>query len=54
MCTSSRTSTTGVVIDPNAEPSRGTTEPMTELPGEASASKTRPLIGWTASSASAT
>ena len=53
-CTSSRTSATGEVIDASAEPSRGTTEPGTELPGEASASNTRSSIGSTASSASAT
>jgi len=53
-CTSSSTSTTGAVIDANAVHSRGTTEPGTELPGEPSASKTRPLIGSTAFSASAT
>jgi hypothetical protein len=54
MCTSSRTSATGEVIEENADPSRGTTEPGTELPGEASASKTRSSIGSTALSAAAT
>jgi hypothetical protein len=34
-------SATGVVIDANADPSRGATEPGTELAGEASASNTR-------------
>ena len=42
-CTSSRTSTTGEVIDENADPSRGTTEPGSELTGEASASNTRSI-----------
>ena len=41
VCTSSRTSTTGEVIDENADPSRGTTEPGIELAGEVSASNTR-------------
>ena len=41
MCTSSSTSTTGTVIDENAAANRGTTEPGTELVGEASASNTR-------------
>jgi len=54
MCTSSRTSATGEVIAENAELSRGTTEPGTELEGEASASNTRSSIGSTVSSASAT
>jgi hypothetical protein len=45
---------TGVVIEEKADPSRGTTEPGTELPGEASASKTRSSIGSIALSASAT
>jgi len=40
-CTSSSTSTTGEVIDEKAAPSLGTTEPGTELPGEASAANTR-------------
>jgi hypothetical protein len=53
-CTSSSTSTTGAVIDANAAPTRGTTEPGTELTGEASASNTRPSTGCTASSALAT
>ena len=43
-----------MVIDENADASRGTTEPGTELPGDASASNTRVPIGSTASSASAT
>jgi hypothetical protein len=45
------------VLEPglaSAAQSRGTTEPGTELPGEVSASKTRSLIGSTASNASAT
>jgi hypothetical protein len=41
-------------MDQNADPSRGTTEPGTELTGEASASNTRSPTGWTLSSASAT
>ena len=47
-------STTGVDIDANADPSLGTTEPGTELAGEASAPNTRSSIGSTASRASAT
>jgi hypothetical protein len=43
-----------VVIDASAVPSRGTTEPGTELTGDASASNTRAATGWTASSARAT
>jgi hypothetical protein len=35
-----------VVIEENADPSRGKTEPGTELPGEASASKTRTTGRW--------
>ena len=42
------------VIDQNADPSRGTTVPGTELAGEASASNTRLSTGCTASSAPAT
>ena len=53
-CTSSSTRTSGEVIDEKANPSAETTEPGTELPGEASASNTRWPIGSTASSASAT
>jgi len=53
-CTSSSTSTTGTVIDAKAKPSRGTTDPGTELAGEASASNTRSPTGSIASSASAT
>jgi len=52
-CTSSRASTTGEVIDSNAAPNRGTTEPGTELTGEASASNTRWPTGSTWSSACA-
>jgi hypothetical protein len=52
-CTSSRTSATGEVLDNRADPSRGTTRPAIELPGEVSASKTRRSIGSTASSAAA-
>jgi hypothetical protein len=47
-------STTGTVIDQNAKPSLGSTEPGTELTGEASASNTRSPTGCTASSAAAT
>ena len=43
-----------MVIDASADPSRGSTEPGTELSGEASASNTRSLTGCTASSAAAT
>jgi len=53
-CTSSSTSTTGTLIDTNAAPSRGITDPGTELAGEVSASNTRCPTGSTASSASAT
>jgi hypothetical protein len=53
-CTSSSTRTTGLVIDANAEPSLGTTEPGTELAEEASALNTRPSTGSTALSAPAT
>jgi hypothetical protein len=52
-CTSSSTSTTGVVIDTNANPSRGTTDPGNELVGEVSASNTRPPTGSMAPSACA-
>ena len=52
-CTSSRTSTTGLIIDENAEQSLGTTDPGTELAGEASASNTRLPTGSIALSASA-
>ena len=47
-------STKGEVIDARADASRGTTEPGTELPGEARASNTRLPTGSTASSAFAT
>jgi hypothetical protein len=52
--TSSSTSTTGTLIDKNADPRRGTTVPGTELAAEASASNTRLSTGCTASSAAAT
>ena len=45
---------TGTVIAAKALPSRGTTEPGTELAGEASASNTGRATGRTASSALAT
>src|SRR5205085_84752 len=44
---------TGEVLDNRADPSRGTTKPGIELPGEVSASNTGRPIGSTASSACA-
>jgi hypothetical protein len=41
-------------MDENADPSLGTTDPGTELAGEASASNTRSPTGCTRSSAAAT
>ena len=51
---SSRITGTGTVIAAKALPSRGTTEPGTELAGEASASNTGWATARTASSALAT